>query len=72
MGHYNLSFIVNSAEIAESLNEFIETQSIITVSDFTVESGVCVIFPCLDIQDFAQAIALSRQLQCDYALWVEQ
>lgn len=71
MEQFALTFTVKSTETEESLNEFIESQTIITVSDFTVKPGVCVIFPRLDVLDFTQAISYSQQFQHVYNDWVE-
>lgn len=71
MEQHALTFVVKSTETEESLNEFIESQTIITVSDFTVKSGVCAIFPCLDVLDFAQAISCSQQFQHAYNDWAK-
>lgn len=71
MKQHALTFTVKSTETEESLNEFIESQTIITVSDFTVKSGVCVIFPCLDVLDFTQAISHSQQFQHAYNDWAK-
>lgn len=71
LNQYALTFTVKSTETEESLNEFIESQTIITVSDFTVKSGVCVIFPWPDVLDFTQAISYSQQLQHAYNDWAE-
>lgn len=71
MEQYALTFTVKPTETEESLNEFIESQTIITVSDFTVKSGVCVIFPWSDVLDFTQAISYSQQFQHAYNDWVD-
>lgn len=71
MDQHVLTFTVKSTETEDSINSFIDSQTIITVSDFTVKSGACVIFPCLDVLDFTQAISYSQQFQHAYNNWVE-